>query len=103
MIGRIKLYEMGCLASLLMQFFDNNANIIDGNIKISYRMHQSSDCKYKMISGKSRPHGHDININYLKKGKNANEKYLAEETEQKYGDLEQTAFCGLCPRNKDPL
>ena len=57
-----------------------------------------------MISGKSRSHGSDININYLKKGKNANEKYLAEETEeQKYGDLEQTAFCGLCPRNKDPL
>ena len=53
MIGRIKLYEMGCLASLLMQFFDNNANIIDGNIKTSYRMHQSSDCKYKMISGKA--------------------------------------------------
>ena len=62
MIGRIKLYEMGCFASLLMQFFDNNANIIDGNIKTSYRMHQSSDCKYKMISKKA---DHTVMISIL--------------------------------------
>merc|ERR1712198_158969 len=97
-------YEMGCIASSLLEFFDNSGNIINGNIKTRYKKYYSSNCKYKMIPRKSTLHGLDVNINYLRKGKNANEKYLDEETEeQKYGDLEQTAWCGLYPRNKDPL